>query len=169
MSEKLLPCPFCGSTDVECSTGYQGRTCDENAFRYVECGSCEASVGWAKDDAVAIAAWNRRTPESSVPAPLDPYGAIALEKALPAIRSHVWVEHGRRYRFTCCARCGCSQRAVRHFGWTCESSVPVEEATEHLAFICQCEQKIGTCVQCGGRINAIQLVPVSTDELTERQ
>jgi Lar family restriction alleviation protein len=61
MSKQLLPCPFCGSDDVELSTGYQGESCEENARRYVECIKCAASTEFGRTDEEAIAAWNRRS------------------------------------------------------------------------------------------------------------
>ena len=61
MSEKLLPCPFCGP----------GNSCvdlwhDDVAKRWrVGCGACGCSTGTSprdKTQAPAIEAWNRRTP-----------------------------------------------------------------------------------------------------------
>lgn len=52
MSEKLLPCPMCGSAP------YLNRDGD----RYVICGGCGTEGPWFEhDEAEAIAAWNQRT------------------------------------------------------------------------------------------------------------
>jgi ferredoxin len=81
MSEKLLPCPFCGSTDLEILPEDPSR--DGNAWGAVQCVNVDCStydilkrhgvrVGDGQDvsdergsdayKSAAIAAWNRRTP-----------------------------------------------------------------------------------------------------------
>lgn len=53
----LLPCPFCGSGDIEESTGQH---VDGTPFKYIECCSCEAMADPAW--------WNRRSaPNSNTP------------------------------------------------------------------------------------------------------
>ena len=64
MSEKLKPCPFCGS-EAEVRT-------DENDEYYVSCTECFALVGYCADtwaeyetEEEAIDAWNTRTEANS--------------------------------------------------------------------------------------------------------
>ncbi len=54
MSDNLLPCPFCGGTNVAAVSAAD----DGGAFDWkVYCGDCDAFHG---TEAVAIEAWNRR-------------------------------------------------------------------------------------------------------------
>jgi len=48
MNAKLKPCPFCGSEDVEISTGYDlyGVT----HYDYVQCQNCAADGPWQDDE-----------------------------------------------------------------------------------------------------------------------
>lgn len=74
-SEKLEPCPFCGSPDVSMSFFATPDSGNEPAGHFIECESCAASgegvriQGDAPDRAEyakskAITAWNTRTPDS---------------------------------------------------------------------------------------------------------
>jgi Lar family restriction alleviation protein len=87
---QLLPCPFCGSDDVELSTGFvgDGHTV-ENSRRYVECIKCAATSEFGKTDDEAAAAWNRRTPPanaSSDPQAVIERGNARVRNALEALR-----------------------------------------------------------------------------------
>lgn len=53
MTEKLKPCPFCGSNDVTLEETYESG--------YVRCRSCGAESGFRYSHDEAAAAWNRRT------------------------------------------------------------------------------------------------------------
>ena len=61
MGDKLLPCPFCGSTDIETYPDFPV---------YVKCevcGACgpcaqDSGIRWALAMAKAVEAWNRRAP-----------------------------------------------------------------------------------------------------------
>lgn len=57
MMEELKQCPFCGSGNVHVVDAKNG----ENS---VECGDCCAVGPWKDEDVEAVAAWNRRAPES---------------------------------------------------------------------------------------------------------
>jgi len=55
--DDLLPCPFCGSTDIEIVAGID----DENTMvGHVTCMDCGASSGWWEDKETAIERWNTR-------------------------------------------------------------------------------------------------------------
>ena len=56
MNEKLKPCPFCGSIDVE------EKQYGDNEF-WVSCADCGARIPEYEDYDEAIEAWNRRTNE----------------------------------------------------------------------------------------------------------
>ncbi|EKN3891655.1 Lar family restriction alleviation protein [Yersinia enterocolitica] len=60
--EKLNPCPFCGSTNVEAFAQYEEDCPDHSAI--VRCHNCDAQsaqmIGSGKI-AMAIRAWNKRT------------------------------------------------------------------------------------------------------------
>lgn len=64
MSEKIKPCPFCGSKDVEAFA--QDEDDCENLSAIVRCHLCDAQsaqmVGSTKID-MAIRAWNKRVGE----------------------------------------------------------------------------------------------------------
>lgn len=69
MSEKLLPCPFCGSTEVmkfppTCHE-YSPYNPSDRAAPMVRCADCFAEAygrDFDKSCKTAIAAWNRRAP-----------------------------------------------------------------------------------------------------------
>lgn len=62
--ERLETCAHCGSTETpDVQIGHQGSV--DEPYYYVTCEPCDASVGWSKNRAEAIAAWNRRTPSQS--------------------------------------------------------------------------------------------------------
>ena len=53
MTEKLLPCPFCGG---------EASVWDKSRYDIcVRCDSCDAQVEWQTTKEKAIAAWNRRS------------------------------------------------------------------------------------------------------------
>lgn len=77
MSDKLLPCPFCGG-EAKALTRSDGYEFTE----YVMCGNCEAESGWFKTKDEAITAWNTRIPvklvigrliDEGVPFPSEDY------------------------------------------------------------------------------------------------
>ena len=55
MTDKLLPCPFCGGEarliEAECGT----------TIHAVECVLCQAKIGWFDEKERAIEAWNNRS------------------------------------------------------------------------------------------------------------
>ncbi len=59
MSEKLKPCPFCGSANVDVFNSFGDPSTDENIMN-VECINCGAEGGIGKGEEKAAAAWNRR-------------------------------------------------------------------------------------------------------------
>ncbi|SPX71962.1 Lar family restriction alleviation protein [Morganella morganii] len=63
-TQRLKPCPFCGSSHVEAFCQYEEDCPDRSAI--VRCHSCDAQtaqmIGSRKID-MAIAAWNRRAPQ----------------------------------------------------------------------------------------------------------
>jgi Lar family restriction alleviation protein len=54
-TERLLPCPFCGSTVIVVREGNKGY------WKYVECGHCKAKANSYMTIETAITAWNRRS------------------------------------------------------------------------------------------------------------
>jgi hypothetical protein len=112
MSEKLLPCPFCGSTDLEILPEDPSR--DGNAWGAVQCVNVDCSTydilkshGVRVEDgqdvsddrgsdaykSAAIAAWNRRTPapegEAWRTVPVEPTEAMLVngrEALMPLVR-----------------------------------------------------------------------------------
>lgn len=49
----VLPCPFCGATDVHGSD-------HDGVFPYIICEKCGASTGFARNQRDACVQWNRR-------------------------------------------------------------------------------------------------------------
>ena len=60
----LLPCPFCGSDSV--SPSYCMNVDNVVSGRFVECEDCAACGPVHPPEAVAITAWNTRTPSEAV-------------------------------------------------------------------------------------------------------
>jgi len=68
-SEKLKPCPFCGSENLRIHNGRE--------VKYGYCTDCGAMAGWGGSEKAAVEKWNtRRTP--------DPV-KVALAEALEAL------------------------------------------------------------------------------------
>lgn len=59
MSEKLKPCPFCGSANVDVFSSFGDPSTDENIMN-VECINCGAQGSSAKGEEKAVAVWNKR-------------------------------------------------------------------------------------------------------------
>jgi len=61
MSEEIKACPFCGCEETEIGYGDSGWT--------VQCHSwtCRSETGIHPSEELAIAAWNRRAPQPSIP------------------------------------------------------------------------------------------------------
>jgi Lar family restriction alleviation protein len=55
---ELLPCPFCGSTNIDCTN--VGRNID---MWYVQCDNCYATFPQFDSKEESIEAWNTRTPK----------------------------------------------------------------------------------------------------------
>ncbi len=56
-TQKLKPCPFCGSSRIFVTThSYE----DKPDYYKAECNECEAETGFKLSMAEAITAWNRR-------------------------------------------------------------------------------------------------------------
>ena len=62
MSNKLKPCPFCGSSNVligdDAQFFYEGKECDLHF--YVQCLTCGSCTDVCADVETAIEMWNRR-------------------------------------------------------------------------------------------------------------
>lgn len=56
MTEKLLPCPFCGSEDLETARD------KESDWWWVNCNSCRAAGPVMTINTDDVRGWNRRTP-----------------------------------------------------------------------------------------------------------
>lgn len=59
MAEKLKPCPYCGSTQVDFFASFGDIDTNQN-YMNVECISCGAQGSTKKGEEQAIAAWNNR-------------------------------------------------------------------------------------------------------------
>jgi Lar family restriction alleviation protein len=69
----LLPCPFCGGTDLIVDTDY-ARDDDIRAYAYhIFCNDCHATgrnqypIGWCESEEMAIEAWNDRFVPATIP------------------------------------------------------------------------------------------------------
>jgi len=95
MSEKLLPCPFCGgeATLTTWPVYEAGRPYSPEAARkqhYAQCLVCATQQGASSHDSAeeAIAAWNRRAPEPE-PKPLG------LEELRDRVGKPIFCDRGR--------------------------------------------------------------------------
>jgi Lar family restriction alleviation protein len=119
MTDKLLPCPFCGKQvalidncheleDCEnferCeATDYYAVVCDVNE------GGCGASGGYARTEQEAIAAWNRRS------------------DAMPVVRGE-WFDRGS---LSCrCSECGCKSNKEYTYCPNCGAKMDKEAQDE---------------------------------------
>jgi hypothetical protein len=71
MSDDLKTCPFCGGDkNIVCTTDYDGRDAYAVSCRYHKCHGSIFTLGYGyfADRAEAIAAWNTRTPDTSIEA-----------------------------------------------------------------------------------------------------
>jgi len=68
---ELLPCPFCGSKNIECA----GHT-----MFFISCLTCEAGGGTYPDEPTAIAHWNSRA--QIHPTPCECAGMLTVLKAI---------------------------------------------------------------------------------------
>lgn len=59
MPNKLKPCPFCGSKDIQVKK-VEGLT----TWRYIQCDHCGGRTDGWKDETLARKAWNKRSKES---------------------------------------------------------------------------------------------------------
>lgn len=59
MTEKIKPCPLCGSANVDVFSSFRCANTDHN-FMNVECIDCGAQGPSRKGEDNAIAAWNKR-------------------------------------------------------------------------------------------------------------
>ena len=59
MTERLYPCPFCGSRNVDVFSSFGDSSTDENIMN-VECINCGAQGSSAKGEEKAVAVWNKR-------------------------------------------------------------------------------------------------------------
>lgn len=66
----LLPCPFCASHDCRIQ-GARGS--------FIQCAECMAESNLMQNDADAVAAWNRRSPNAEVEALKEDYAAVRAE------------------------------------------------------------------------------------------
>ncbi len=72
MSEKLKPCPRCGSEDLAyCPPECEGHQAAWSTEHSVYCHGCDTWLGSAtvNSEDEMIAAWNRRTPTPQEPTP----------------------------------------------------------------------------------------------------
>jgi Lar family restriction alleviation protein len=64
-AERAAPCPFCGSENVKAHV-YSAILAIDEPDAYCQCGDCSTTGPNGKDEASAIASWNRRTPADAV-------------------------------------------------------------------------------------------------------
>lgn len=60
---EILPCPFCGSSDVE--------LCVTSNFSWCECQNCEAESCSKETKEEALIQWNTRAPQASEWLPIE--------------------------------------------------------------------------------------------------
>ena len=79
MSEKLKPCPFCGSDQLMVEVGYDG-------ICHVECLDCWGRTGSCDGKGKAISAWNSRAEPPAAPDDPARYSRGGIE-CIDAIRA----------------------------------------------------------------------------------
>ena len=62
---ELLPCPFCGGTDILMRdvSGMFGKSSNARTYHYMQCRDCFSQTGYHETKTKAIDAWNTRTPK----------------------------------------------------------------------------------------------------------
>jgi Restriction alleviation protein Lar len=126
VSEKLLPCPFCGSDPVIDVLGGPG-----SFYRTINCPKCKCDLHLYPMESVAIIAWNTRTP--------DPRIAV-LRKALEAIvpededwwcpTCKVSLASSRVTSSECCDTCGTYLGGVNTPDWIKQAREALEQTKE---------------------------------------
>lgn len=112
MSDKLKPCPFCGSesaphvTDcIETMVCHNIAECEDETLFWVTCsvlrGGCGAEAGYVRNRADAVAAWNSRA------AVTDEQFSLAVHdgEAWQVVRE--CRDAGTSSNFFRCSSCGC--------------------------------------------------------------
>ena len=91
MSEKLKPCPFCGSESAPKIIVYYKSA-------YVSCdiddGGCGAEFDSLPGEHAAIAAWNKRADQAKELAALRAFAIDAMDLSLGSDVHHVAIKHG---------------------------------------------------------------------------
>ena len=65
MMAELLPCPFCGGTDILMRDvwGMFGKSSYAKTYHYMQCRNCFAQTGYHRTKPKTIKVWNIRTPK----------------------------------------------------------------------------------------------------------